>query len=222
MSEASVAILLVDDHEVVRMGLRTLLDKREGFTVVGEAGTVADAVSAARQSRPDVIVMDIRLPDGNGVEACREIRGELPDTKVIMLTSYAQDEMLFAAIRAGATGYVLKQVGSDDLVKAIRGAARGEAALDPALMQRVFTEVREAIRSKDASAFSSLTEQEIRVLSLVAEGKTNRDIAKSLFLGEGTVRNYVSSLLSKLQLSNRAEAAAFAVEHNLKDFLARE
>jgi DNA-binding NarL/FixJ family response regulator len=166
--------------------------------------------------------MDIRLPGESGIEACQRITRQIPETKVIMLTSFAQDEMLFAAIRAGATGYVLKQVGSDDLVKAIRGAARGEASLDPALTQRIFTEVRAAIRNKEASAFSSLTEQEMRVLALVAEGKTNRDIAKSLFLGEGTVRNYVSNLLAKLQLSNRAEAAAYAVEHNLKDFLSRE
>jgi DNA-binding NarL/FixJ family response regulator len=215
-------ILIVDDHEVVRLGLRSLLERFPDFEVVADVGSAEDGVRQALAHHPDVVLMDIRLPGESGIEACEKITGLLPDTKVIMLTSYAQDEMLFAAIRAGATGYVLKQVGSEDLVKAIRAAARGEAALDPALTQRVFTEVREAIRNKDASAFSSLTEQEVRVLSLVAEGKTNREIARRLFLGEGTVRNYVSSLLSKLQLSNRAEAAAFAVEHNLKDFLSHE
>jgi DNA-binding NarL/FixJ family response regulator len=163
--------------------------------------------------------MDIRLPGASGIEACEQITRQLPKTKVIMLTSYAEDEMLFAAIRAGASGYVLKQLGGDDLLKAIQGAARGETALDPALTQRVFTEMRKAIRDQDASAFSGLTEQETRVLGLVAEGKTNKEIAKSLFLGEGTVRNYVSNVLAKLQLSNRAEAAAFAVKHNLKDHL---
>jgi DNA-binding NarL/FixJ family response regulator len=219
---AHMRILIVDDHEVVRLGLRSLLEHLPDFEVVADVGTAEDAVKLALAHRPDVVLMDIRLPGESGIEACQRITRQIPDTKVIMLTSYAQDEMLFAAIRAGATGYVLKQVGSDDLVKAIRGAARGEASLDPALTQRIFTEVRQAIRNKEASAFSALTEQEMRVLALVAEGKTNRDIAKGLFLGEGTVRNYVSNLLAKLQLSNRAEAAAYAVEHNLKDFLSRE
>jgi DNA-binding NarL/FixJ family response regulator len=219
---AHMRILIVDDHEVVRLGLRSLLEHLPDFEVVADVGTAEDAVKLALAHRPDVVLMDIRLPGESGIEACQRITRQIPETKVIMLTSYAQDEMLFAAIRAGATGYVLKQVGSDDLIKAIRGAARGEASLDPALTQRIFTEVRQAIRNKEASAFSTLTEQEMRVLALVAEGKTNRDIAKSLFLGEGTVRNYVSNLLAKLQLSNRAEAAAYAVEHNLKDFLSRE
>lgn len=219
---AHLRILIVDDHEVVRLGLRTLLGRLADFEVVGDVGTAEAGVSQALAHHPDVVLMDIRLPGESGIEACQRITQQLPDTKVIMLTSYAEDEMLFAAIRAGATGYVLKQVGSEDLVKAIHAAARGQAALDPALTQRVFTEVRQAIRNKDASAFSALTDQEARVLSLVVEGKTNREIAASLFLGEGTVRNYVSSLLAKLGLSNRAEAAAFAVEHNLKDFLSHE
>ncbi len=215
-------ILIVDDHEVVRLGLRSLLDNLSGFDVVGGVGTAEEAVAMALAHHPDVVLMDIRLPGESGIQACEKITRQLPETKVIMLTSYAQDEMLFAAIRAGASGYVLKQVGSDDLVKAIQAAARGEASLDPALTQRVFTEVRKAIRDQDASAFSSLTEQEMRVLALVAEGKTNREIAKALFLGEGTVRNYVSNVLSKLQLANRAEAAAYAVEHNLKEFFRHE
>jgi DNA-binding NarL/FixJ family response regulator len=215
-------LLIVDDHEVVRLGLRSLLEHLPEFEVVDDVGTAEDAVDRALAHHPDVVLMDIRLPGQSGIEACERITSQLPETKVLMLTSYAQDEMLFSAIRAGASGYVLKQVGSAELVKAIQATARGEASLDPALTQRVFTEVRKAIRDQDASAFSELTEQEMRVLSLVAEGKTNREIAKALFLGEGTVRNYVSNVLAKLHLSNRAEAAAFAVEHNLKDFLQNE
>jgi two-component system response regulator DevR len=143
----------------------------------------------------------------------------VPDTKVIILTSYAEDEMLFDAISAGAAGYVLKQIGGDDLVRSIEAVGRGEALLDPSLIQKVFARVREAARKEEAAAFAELTDQELRVLAQVAEGKTNREIAKVLYLGEGTVRNYVSSILSKLSLTNRAEAAAYAVEHNLKDYL---
>jgi DNA-binding NarL/FixJ family response regulator len=212
-------ILLVDDHEVVRLGLKALLERQSNFEVIGEAGTARDAVELADTLSPDVIVMDIRLPGGSGIEACQEITSKHPDAKVIMLTSYAEDEMLFSAIRAGAAGYVLKQINGEDLVKAIQAVGRGEALLDPAVTQRIFQEVRKAAREEEASAFSALTQQEKHVLLLVSEGKTNREIAKALFLGEGTVRNYVSSILSKLGVSNRAEAAAYAVEHNLKDYL---
>ena len=163
--------------------------------------------------------MDIRLPGGSGIEACEEISENHPDTKVIMLTSYAEDEMLFSAIRAGASGYVLKQIEGEGLVRAIEAVGRGEALLDPAVTQRIFQEVRKAAKEEEASAFAALTQQEKHVLMLVSEGKTNREIAKALFLGEGTVRNYVSSILSKLGVSNRAEAAAYAVEHNLRDHL---
>ena len=212
-------ILLVDDHEVVRLGLKALLDRHPNFEVVGEAGNAREAVELAEDLHPDVIVMDIRLPGGSGIEACQEITDKHPESKVIMLTSYAEDEMLFSAIRAGAAGYVLKQIGGEDLVRAIEAVGRGEALLDPAVTQRIFQEVRKAAREEEASAFSALTQQEKHVLLLVSEGKTNREIAKALFLGEGTVRNYVSSILSKLGVSNRAEAAAYAVEHNLKDYL---
>jgi DNA-binding NarL/FixJ family response regulator len=163
--------------------------------------------------------MDIRLPGGSGIDACREIVAAAPEVKVIMLTSFAEDDMLFEAIAAGAAGYVLKQIGGDDLVRAIEAVGRGEALLDSALTQRVFARVREAQRKDEQSAFSQLTEQEMRVLGLVAEGKTNREIAQQLFLGEGTVRNYVSSILSKLALTNRAEAAAYAVQHNIRTYL---
>ena len=212
-------ILLVDDHEVVRLGLKALLERHPNFEVIAEASTAHDAVDLVEALSPDVVVMDIRLPGGSGIEACEIIAERFPNTKVIMLTSYAEDEMLFSAIRAGAAGYVLKQIGGEDLVRAIEAVGRGEALLDPAVTQRIFQEVRKAAREEEASAFSALTHQERHVLQLVSEGKTNREIAKALFLGEGTVRNYVSSILSKLGVSNRAEAAAYAVEHNLKDYL---
>lgn len=216
---AKQRILLVDDHEIVRLGLKALLERHPNFEVVAEAGTAREAIEKVESHKPDVVVMDIRLPGGSGIEACGEISDRFPETKVIMLTSYAEDEMLFSAIRAGAAGYVLKQIGGEDLVRAIEAVGRGEALLDPAVTQRVFQEVRKAAKDEEASAFSALTQQEKHVLLLVSEGKTNREIAKALFLGEGTVRNYVSSILSKLGVSNRAEAAAFAVEHNLRDYL---
>jgi len=216
---AKQRILLVDDHEVVRIGLRALIERHPNFEVVAEAGTAREAIERVEAYSPDVVVMDIRLPGGSGIEACEEISQKHPHSKVIMLTSYAEDEMLISAIRAGAAGYVLKQIGGEDLVRAIEAVGRGEALLDPAVTQRIFQEVRKAAIEEEASAFSALTKQERHVLLLVSEGKTNREIAKALFLGEGTVRNYVSSILSKLGVSNRAEAAAYAVEHNLRDYL---
>jgi len=212
-------ILLVDDHEVVREGLKAILDGHSNFEVVAEAATARDAVEKTRTHKPDVVVMDIRLKGGSGIEACQEITSQFPNVKVIMLTSYAEDEMLFSAIRAGAAGYVLKLIGGDELVRAIEAVGRGEGLLDSAVTQRVFQEVRKAAREEEASAFADLTQQEMHVLQLVSEGRTNRQIAEMLYLGEGTVRNYVSSILSKLNVRNRAEAAAYAVEHNLKDYL---
>jgi len=212
-------ILLVDDHEVVRLGLKTLLSHHVNFDVIAEAATESEAVEQALACEPDIILMDIRLAGGSGIEACKRIMGRLPDTKVIMLTSFAEDEMLFAAIRAGATGYVLKQVAGNDLIRAIEAAARGEAMLDPSLTQRVFSEIRHSIQKEEAAAFADLTGQEMQVLSLIASGNTNREIAANLFLSEGTVRNYVSSVLGKLSVSNRAEAAAYAIQHHLKDYL---
>jgi len=212
-------ILIVDDHEVVRLGLRALLSRYPEFTVVDEAASAEEALDKVKLHHPDVVVMDIRLPGTDGIEACDMIKAEMPETHVIMLTSYAEDEMLFDAISAGADGYVLKQVGSDDLVKAIQCIGRGEALLDPAVTQRILERVRLATRQEQVAAFADLTEQELRVLSHVAKGMTNKQIAKALFLGEGTVRNYVSSILSKLDLTNRAEAAAYAVRHGLKEYL---
>jgi len=212
-------ILLVDDHEVVRLGLKALLDRHPNFEVVGEAASAREALELVGNLHPNVVVMDIRLPGTSGIEACEEIVQRFPETKVLMLTSYAEDEMLFSAIRAGASGYVLKQIGGEELVRALDAVGRGEALLDPAVTQRVFQEVRKAVKEEEASAFSHLSQQEKHVLLLVSEGKTNREIAKALFLGEGTVRNYVSSILSKLGVNNRAEAAAYAVEHNLREYI---
>ncbi len=212
-------IVLVDDHEVVRLGLKALLEQEPRFTVVGEASNSKEAIETASKLHPDIVLMDIRLPGVSGIDACEEITQTYPDIKVVMLTSYAEDEMLFSAIRAGASGYLLKQISSEDLIRSLESVARGDALLDPLVTQRVFQEVRRAVKEEEASAFAILSQQEKHVLILVSEGKTNREIAKSLFLGEGTVRNYVSSILSKLGTSNRAEAAAYAVEHNLKDYL---
>jgi DNA-binding NarL/FixJ family response regulator len=212
-------IILVDDHEVVRLGLKALLDRHPHFEVVGEASSSREAIELVSNIQPDVVVMDVRLPGTSGIEACEEITRRFPTTKVIMLTSYAEDEMLFSAIRAGASGYILKQIGGNDLINALEAVSRGEGLLDPAVTQRVFQEVRRAVREEEASAFAHLSQQEKHVLLLVSEGKTNREIAKALFLGEGTVRNYVSSILSKLGVSNRAEAAAYAVEHSLREYI---
>ena len=210
-------IILVDDHEVVRLGLKALIERHPEMEVVAEAATAAEAVAKTLSYKPNVVLMDIRLGGSSGIDACRQIVDAAPDVKVIMLTSYAEDDMLFAAIRAGAAGYVLKQAGGQDVVRALEAVAQGHSLLDPTLTERVFAEVRRAARAQEVTAFSTLTEQERRVLALVAAGKTNRDIAHELHLGEGTVRNYVSNILGKLNVSNRAEAAAYATKHNLKD-----
>jgi two-component system response regulator DevR len=215
---AKQRILLVDDYEVVRLGLKSLLERHPQFEVVGEAGSARDALEQVAAKEPDVVVMDIRLPGTSGIEACEQIVDQYPNTKVIMLTSYAEDELLFSAIRAGASGYVLKQIASDELVKTIEAVGRGEALLDPAVAQRVFQELRQVVKEEESPAFAHLTQREKQVLLLVSEGKTNREIAKNLFLGEGTVRNYVSSILSELGVKNRAEAAAYAAEHNLHEY----
>jgi two-component system, NarL family, response regulator DevR len=208
-------ILLVDDHEVVRLGLKALLGRHPRFDVVGEAGTADEALAKARVQKPDVVVMDIRLPGKSGIDATREITGALPDTKVIVLTSYADDDLLMDAVAAGASGYVLKQIGSDDLVKALESVGRGEALLDPAMMNKAFARLRDAARRERGDAFKALTEQEVKILALVAQGRTNREIAGEIYLSEKTVRNYVSSILGKLALSHRSQAAAYAVEHGL-------
>ena len=208
-------ILLVDDHEVVRLGLKALLSRHPRFEVICEAGTADEALAKAMVHKPDVVVMDIRLSGRSGIDATREIKSALPATKVIILTSFADDDLLMDAVAAGATGYVLKQIGSDDLMRALESVARGEALLDPAMMNKAFARLREAARRDRGDAFKMLTEQEVKILGLVARGGTNREIAGELYLSEKTVRNYVSSILGKLGLSHRSQAAAYAVEHGL-------
>ena len=208
-------ILLVDDHEVVRLGLKALLSRHPQIEVIGEAGTAEEALVKARVHKPDVVVMDVRLPGKSGIDATRDIVAALPNTKVIILTSFGDDDLLMNAVAAGATGYVLKQIGSDDLVRALEAVGRGEALLDPAMMSKAFAHLREAARRDRGDAFKMLTEQEVKITALVARGRTNREIAGELFLSEKTVRNYVSSILGKLGLSHRAQAAAYAVEHGL-------
>ena len=208
MAEPQVRVMLVDDHEVVREGLRTLIGRHKEMLVVGEAATTADAIETAAKTRPDVIVMDIRLPDGSGVEACRTIREARPETKVIMLTSYADDEALFASIVAGAAGYLLKQTRGQAVIDAIEAVAQGGSLLDPGVTGKVLERVRRGRGDVDP-AFASLTEQERKVLEHLAEGKTNRVIGEALFLSEKTVKNYVSRILDKLGLARRAEAAAY-------------
>ncbi len=215
-------ILLVDDHEVVRLGIKALLGRYPHFQVVAEAGNAPEAVQQALQHHPDVIIMDIRLPGKSGIEATQEITQKLPGTKVIMLTSFAEDNMLFDAIMAGASGYVLKQIGGGELVRALETVARGEKLLDPAVTQKVFDRVRQTAREAQGENFARLTERELQILAQVAEGKTNKEIAEKVFLSEKTVRNYVSSILDKLNLSTRSEAAAYAVRNNIGQYLSMQ
>jgi two-component system response regulator DevR len=219
MTQVPLKVLLVDDHEVVRIGLRTLIERQAGMEVVGEAGTAAHAVLLARQLAPDVVVLDIRLPDDSGLEVCRQIKAERPETRVIVLTSYPDDKTIFDAIAAGADGYVLKLIGSGELIQALEQVGRGESALDPSITNRVLAKVREATKREQAQAFACLTTQEMRILALVAEGQTNREIGIAVHLSEKTVRNYISDILSKLSLTSRAQAAAYAARHRIEDYL---
>jgi DNA-binding NarL/FixJ family response regulator len=209
-------LLVVDDHELVRQGLVSLLDRREHFQVVAEAGTAAEAVEMARKFEPDLVVMDVRLPDGSGIEACREIRAEFPATRVVILTSYPDEEAVLSAIIAGASGYLLKQMRSRDLVSALESVGRGESLLDPAVTEKVLDRVRRIATGTYTDEMAQLTQQEQKILLLVAEGKTNKEIASDVFLSDKTVKNYVSSILSKLNLERRAQAAAFVARHRLK------
>ncbi len=216
-AEPAIRILIADDHEVVRIGLAALLDRQAGFRVVGEASSGDEALRLARTLRPDVVVMDIRMPNGSGTDACRAITAELPRTPVVMLTSYADEEALFDAIGAGASGYVLKRIGSDELVEAVRTVAGGQSMLDPAVTATVLERLRRAAHAEEAGAFGELTDQERRVLAHIAEGESNRQIAEAMELAEKTVRNYVSSILAKLSLASRAQAAAFAIRNRLTE-----
>ncbi len=215
-------VLLVDDHEVVRLGLMTLINDRPDMEVVGEAGTAAEALQAVERLRPDVALMDIRMPGEGGIEATRQITARFPEAKVVMLTSFADDELLVRAIRAGEVGYVLKQVGNEELLRAIAAATRGEALLDPSTTGRLLSRVREAERKAEEDAFRDLSDREMDVLALLARGKTNAEIGAGLNLSEKTVRNYVSNILEKLHLTNRIELATYAVEHHLFERTGRE
>ncbi len=203
-----IGVLLVDDHEVVRRGLRVLLEEHAGIRVLGEAGTVRDALAEATRLAPDVVLMDVRLPDGNGIEACRAIRAARPDCRVVMLTAYADDDALVSSVLAGACGYLLKQSRGRELVRAIEEAAVGRSLLDPVVAERLLIHFRELAAGRDE--LDRLTEQEQKVLDLIAQGKTNREIGEALGLAEKTIRNYVSNILSKLQVKRRTQAALFA------------
>jgi DNA-binding NarL/FixJ family response regulator len=208
MTVVALGVFLVDDHEVVRAGLRALLEADQDIDVVGEAGTVADALARIPAAKPKVAILDVRLPDGSGVEVCREIRSTSPEIACVMLTSYTDDEALIASIMAGAAGCVLKQVGSLDLIDTVRRAGAGQSLLDPTLTERVLDRLRDG--PKMDPRLASLTPQERRILDLVAEGYTNRQIADAMFLAEKTVKNYVSNLLAKLGVARRTQAAAIA------------
>lgn len=215
-------IVLVDDHAIVRLGLTTLLNDQPDMEVVGEASTAGEAVTAVEKLRPDVVLMDIRLPGEGGIEATRQVTSRFPDSKVVMLTSFADDELVMRAINAGAMGYVLKQVGNDELLRAIQAAARGEALLDPATTTRLLTRVRAADRKAEEDAFRDLSDREMDVLAPLARGKTNAEIGRLLNLSEKTVGNYVGTMFEKLGLNNRIELAAYAYEHHLFERMGKE
>ncbi|MET7857950.1 response regulator transcription factor [Streptomyces sp. NPDC005318] len=207
--EGKITVFLLDDHEVVRRGVHELLSCEQDIEVVGEAGTAADALVRILATRPDVAVLDVRLPDGSGVEVCREIRSKDDSIKCLMLTSYADDEALFDAIMAGASGYVLKAIRGNELLTAVRDVAAGKSLLDPVATARVLERLREGKGSRSDDKLSSLTDQERRILDLIGEGLTNRVIGERLHLAEKTIKNYVSSLLSKLGMERRSQAAAY-------------
>ncbi len=212
-----VRVLIADDHEVVRIGLAALLDGQDGISVVAQAGSGEEAVRLARHFRPEVAVLDIRMPNGSGIDACRAITTGPDGTAVVMLTSHADADALFDAIDAGASGYVLKRVGSGELVNAVRTVAAGGSLLDPSVTRTVLDRLRSANRADEAGAFTDLTEQERRVLAHVADGASNREIGERMGLAEKTVRNYVSNILAKLALESRAQAAGFAIRNRLPE-----
>ena len=209
----TVKVFLVDDHEVVRRGVRSLIENEGDLVVVGEAGSASEALARIPPTKPDVAIIDVRLPDGNGVEVCREIRSQHPEVKCLILTSFADDEALFDAIMAGAAGYLLKQIKENDLVDAVRRVASGQSLLDPQVTARVLERLRRPPAEDERLA--ALTDQERKILDLIAEGLTNRQIGERIFLAEKTVKNYVSNLLAKLGMERRTEAAVFAAR--LKD-----
>lgn len=215
MSESNeIRVMLVDDHELIRKGLRGYLEQRPGITVVGEAGTVRQATSRAPAMRPDVIVMDVQMPDGTGIEACRTIKAELPATKVLMLTSFADDDAVMSSVLAGASAFLLKSTSGEEIAKAIEGVARGESQLDPAVTARLLDQVRQRAAAPEEKK-PKLTENEQKILERIAEGKTNREIAGEVYLSEKTVKKYVSNILDKLDLRRRSEAAAYVTRQSM-------
>jgi two-component system response regulator DevR len=217
-----ISVLLVDDHALVRLGLKTLIDDQADIEVIGEAGTAQEALQTVERLHPQVVLMDIRLPGDSGLEATRQIGKRFPEVKVVMLTSFADEELVISAIRAGAVGYLLKEVGNEEVLSGIRAAAQGKAVMDAATTSRLFARVRASERKDDKDAFRDLTEREMAVLYEVQQGKTNAEIAQSLNLSEKTARNYVSTILEKLQLSNRIELATYAVKYHLSERMKRE
>jgi two-component system, NarL family, response regulator DevR len=211
----SIRLMMVDDHEVLRLGLRTLFSEAGGFQIVAEAGTMAQAIAAAARLKPDVVLMDVRLPDGSGIEACRAIRTARAESRVLFLTSFADDDAVLATILAGAQGFLLKDVGSDELLKAVRTVAAGRSILDPAVTQRVLARVQaqSAGASQVDGQSEDLSPQEQRVLALVAEGMTNKEVATALALSDKTVEHYLSNVFQKLQVTRRAQAAAYYTRH---------
>ncbi len=212
-----IRVLIVDDHALVRLGLITLIDDQPNMQVVGEAGTAAEALAKAGELRPDVVLMDIRMPGETGIEATHDILRRYPRTRVIILTSYADDELVLRAIQAGAAGYVLKQADNQELLRAINAVMRGEALLDPATTARMLAQMRSLTRRLDEDAFRDLSDRELAVLAELTRGKTNAEIGDSLHLSEKTVRNHISAILEKLHLTNRVELATYAVEHHIHD-----
>lgn len=204
-----IRLLLVDDHEVLRLGLRTLFTESGGFDVVGEAGTMAEAIKAATKLKPDVVLMDVRLPDGSGVHACREIRAAREETRVVFLTSYADEDAVLQTILAGADGFLLKEVSSEELIRAMTTVAAGRSILDPAVTQRVLDRLKGLSLAAGSPKADELSAQEERVLALVAEGKTNKEIAVSLELSDKTVGHYIENIFQKLQVTRRSQAAVY-------------
>ncbi len=210
-------VMVVDDHEVVRLGLQATLEPEDDLELVGEAGNAEAALREAEVVRPDVVLMDVRMPGTSGIEACRLLRERLPDTRVLMLTSFGDEEAVLASIMAGASGYLLKNTGRRELLRAVRAAAKGESQLDPSVTGRVLTRLRDLTEMEEDRESAVLSDREKEVLALVARGRTNKEIAAELFISENTARNHVSRILSKLGLARRSEAATFAAQHGLLD-----
>ena len=217
-----IRVGLVDDHALLRLGLKTLIDDQDDMEVVGEGDSTAAALQMVERTHPQVVLMDIRLPGDSGLEATRQVTTRFPETKVVMLTSFADEELVISAIRAGAVGYILKEVGNEEVLRGIRAAASGGSALDAATTSRLLARVRATEHKADEEAFRDLSERELEVLYEVSQGKTNAEIAASLNLSEKTARNYVSSILEKLHVSNRIELATYAVKHNLAERMKHE